>query len=94
MTTFAVRHGDRQLAGALERAIPLVAPDHPATAALSEMRNQAAGQTNTPATVPWRVRPVIAGALRQVAGDDPLGEQLRGLADGLEDSARARAVNS
>jgi hypothetical protein len=96
MTTYPLGREDKALSDALYELAGGPVPDHAIKAALSELGAAAAPGNGWPgpASVPWAVRPHLAGLLRDAAEGHPLSGELEGLADGLEDSYRMHRTNS
>ena len=95
MTSYSVPE-DQALADALTEAVAVLERQgRPEAAYVAELRNMATPGNGWPgpAAMPWAVRSQVAQALRHVAEGHPLGDQLAGIASGLDASVMERHLN-
>jgi ABC-type nitrate/sulfonate/bicarbonate transport system substrate-binding protein len=92
MTTFASPRNRPELARGLWAAAGYAVPDGDTVAALSSMAAFASGDRSAPPECTWACRPLAAAALRRAA-DQGYPEELRDIADALEETLQAAALN-
>ena len=95
MTSYSVPE-DQALADALTDVVShLERQGEPVAAYVAELRNMATPGNGWPgpAAMPWSERGAIAAALRHVAEGHELGDQLAGIANGLDASVMERHLN-